>query len=144
MDKLVGVRWGDLKEETKEYLIKNSLVWGDIEDGECTLDITADLSVSGYVKCINKDEGDYEYTVDDDAIIYNPEEGILTEKKEINFEIDKVLTVTEAAEIWGIAEGTIRAAIRCNKFILGFDYRKAGRITLITKSAMERVYGELK
>lgn len=53
-----------------------------------------------------------------------------------------VLTVNEASKIWNKAESAIRAAISKNKFIYGIDYRKAGRITLITKEAMKRVYGE--
>lgn len=57
--------------------------------------------------------------------------------------LKEIMTATEAAQKWKLAEGTIRAAIKANKFIPGVDYRKAGRITLITKSAMERVYGEL-
>lgn len=58
--------------------------------------------------------------------------------------INSVLTVSEAAKKWGIVEGTIRAAIKSNKFVHGVDYRKAGKITLITKEAMLRVYSEPK
>lgn len=53
----------------------------------------------------------------------------------------EVMTATEAAEAWNMTEGAIRAAIKSNKFILGKEYRKAGRITLITREAMIRVYG---
>ena len=145
MNKLVGVRWGDLKKETREFLLENSNVWDDTKEGECIFDLTDTLSVSGYIKCINKDEGDYEYIVDDEAIIYNPSEGILLDYKEdIIFEINEVMIVNEAAEIWGKTEGAIRAAIKSKKFIPGVDYRKAGRITLITRESMERVYGKLK
>lgn len=145
MNKLVGVRWGDLKEETKEFLLENSKIWDDIKDGECIYDLTENLSVIGRVNCINKYEGDYEFIIDDNAIIYNPEDGKNSEsdaKYNVTFEIDEVMTVNEAAEMWGKTEGAIRAAIKAKKFILGVDYRKAGRITLITKEAMERVYGE--
>lgn len=51
------------------------------------------------------------------------------------------MTVSEAADIWGKTEGAIRAAIKAKKFIVGVDYRKARGTTLITKEAMERVYG---
>lgn len=57
--------------------------------------------------------------------------------------LEEVLTATEAAAAWNLTEGAIRAAIKSNKFTLGTDYRKAGRITLITKEAMTRVYGEI-
>lgn len=143
MNKLVGVRWGDLKEETKEFLLGTLNVWDDIKEGECIFDLTEDIAISGYVKCISKDKGDYEYIIDDDAIIYDPSEGVILETKEkVKFVVDEVMTVNEAAEMWGKTEGAIRAAIKAKKFILGVDYRKAGRITLITKEAMERVYGE--
>lgn len=145
MNNLIGVRWGELKEETKEFLLGNSNVWEDIKEGECIFDLTDSLSVAGYIKCINKEEGDYEYIVDDKSIIYNPSEGILLESKEdIIFKINEVMTVNEAADKWGRTEGAIRAAIKAKKFIPGVDYRKAGRITLITKEAIERVYGKLK
>lgn len=144
MNKLLGVRWGNLKEETREFLLENSNVWEDVKEGECIFDLTNDLSVAGYIKCINKEEGDYEYIVEDEAIIYNPSKGVILEaNNDVTFEINEVMTVNEAAEMWGKTEGAIRAAIKANKFILGVDYRKAGRITLITKEAMERVYGKL-
>ncbi len=140
MNKLVGVRWGDLKEETREFLLENS--WREIKEGECIVDLTEDLSISG--KAVNTGE-EIEIVIDDEAIIYNPEEGIILEpKKNITFEINDVMTVSEAAKIFGKTEGAIRAAIKAKKFIPMVDYRKAGGTTLITKEAMERVYGELE
>lgn len=142
MNKLIGVRWGDLKEETKEFLLENSNVWDNVKEGGCIFDLTDNLSVSGHIKCINKEEGDYEYIVEDEAIIYNPSEGNLTEYKECRFIVNEVMTVSEAADIWGKTEGAIRAAIKAKKFIVGVDYRKAKGTTLITKEAMERIYGK--
>ena len=142
MNKLVGVRWGDLKEETREFLLENSNVWEDVKEGECIFDLINDLSVAGYVRCINREEGDYEYIVEDEAIIYNPNDGNILKSKEIKFEIDEVMTVSEAAEIWGKTEGAVRAAIKSKKLIAGVDYRKAKGTTLITREAMERIYGK--
>lgn len=139
MNKLVGVKWGDLREETREFLLENS--WREIKEGECIVDLTEDLSISG--KAVNTGE-EIEIVIDDEAIIYNPEEGTILEPKKINFEINDVMTVSEAATIFGKTEGAIRAAIKAKKFIPFIDYRKAGGTTLITKEAMERVYGELE
>ncbi|WP_142415389.1 helix-turn-helix domain-containing protein [Hathewaya massiliensis] len=61
-----------------------------------------------------------------------------------DIDLYRVYTTTEAALLWGKDESTIRKAIQNGKFEQWFDYRKAGRITLITKDAMERVYGKLK
>lgn len=86
---------------------------------------------------------DHEILIDDEAIMYNPEEGIVLEGKDnIVFEIYEVMTANEASEILGKSEGAIRVAIKNKKFILGIDYRKSGRITLITRESMIRVYGE--
>ena len=143
MNKLVGVRWGDLREETREFLLKNLNVDGGIKEGECIFDLTDDLSISGRIN--REEDGFSEDIIDDEAIIYNPENGIILEpKKNITFEINEVMTVSEAATIFGKTEGAIRAAIKAKKFIPFVDYRKAGGITLITKEAMERVYGELE
>lgn len=58
--------------------------------------------------------------------------------------IKEVLTVNEAAQLWGISEGTIRYAIKVDKLTPGIDYRKAGRITLVTKKAMTRLFGVIE
>lgn len=55
--------------------------------------------------------------------------------------IEEVMTLSEAANKWSRVEGTIRAAIKSGKFVEGIDYRKAGGTILITRCAMERVYG---
>ncbi|WP_308780662.1 helix-turn-helix domain-containing protein [uncultured Clostridium sp.] len=59
-------------------------------------------------------------------------------------ELFNIYTTTEAALKWGLNESTVRKAIQSGRFNLGSEYRKAGRVTLITKEAMTKVYGELK
>lgn len=59
-----------------------------------------------------------------------------------NLDLYKVFTLSEAAAIWGRDESTLRRAL--GKFHQFKEYRKAGRITLITREAMIRVYGEPK
>ena len=140
MKELAGMKWGELKEETREWFLERcNCVDGDtcsdVSEGECIVDLDFDLSVAGKIR-----EG--EIIIEDEAEIYNPCDNYID--IEINDSLDNVLTVTEAAEIWGLTEGAIRAAIKSRRFINGIDYRKAGRITLITKESMERVYGEVK
>lgn len=62
----------------------------------------------------------------------------------INSELYHVYTSTEAAKLWDKDESTVRRAIMTGRFIYGVDYRKAGRISLITKDAMIRVFGPPK
>ena len=138
--KLVGIKWGKLEKATQEYLLKNcNCVNGATGDtaynGDCIVDLTENLSVAGKIV-------DGDIVIDDDAKIYDPigEYG----SDGTTFEINNVMTVSEAAEIWGITEGAIRKAIKSGKFIPEIDYRKSGRITLICREAMIRVYGEPK
>ena len=140
MSKLVGVKWGKLEKATQEWLLKdcdcvNAVTVNDAYNGDCIVDLTENLSVAGKIV-------DGDIVIDDDTKIYDPE----GEYKNCGttFEINNIMTVSEAAEIWGITEGAIRKAIKSNKFIPSIDYRKAGRITLICREAMERVYGEPK
>lgn len=58
--------------------------------------------------------------------------------------LDEVMAFSEASEIWGLGESTLRSTVRTDKLIEGVDYRKSGKVWLITKDAMERVYGEPK
>lgn len=144
MNKLVGVRWGDLKEEIRERLFENATIWDDVQDGECIYDLTSNLSVRGYVKCINKEEGDYEYIIEDDAIIYDPSEGLIESPRKVVLEINEVMTFAEATQRWGLADSTLRKLATTNKLLEGLDFRKSGKVWLITKEAMERIYGEEK
>ncbi|WP_275372641.1 helix-turn-helix domain-containing protein [Clostridium tertium] len=56
----------------------------------------------------------------------------------------KLYTATEAALKWGLNESTVRKSILTGRFHIGTEYRKAGKVTLITHEAMERVYGKLE
>ena len=140
MSKLVGVKWGRLEKATQEWLLKdcnciNAVTVNDAYNGDCIIDLTENLSVAGKIV-----EGDI--VIDYDAKIYNPIGKY--ESDGTTFEINNIMTVSEAAETWEITEGAIRKAIKSNKFIPSIDYRKAGRITLICRDAMIRVYGEPK
>lgn len=61
-------------------------------------------------------------------------------------DIDKVMTFAEAEGIYGLAGGTLRKYVsyklKESRWKEGVDYRKSGKTWLITKKAMERIYGE--
>lgn len=66
------------------------------------------------------------------------------ERKQMDL-LNEVLTAQEATIAWGLGESTLRTRIRnSNVFVEGIDYRKTGRSWLITRAAMERVYGPEK
>lgn len=134
---LHGVKWGDLSEETKQDLLSNANIWDDVKESECLVDLTENYTVEGF----KTEEG---IIIKDNAIIYDPKEGKPVISNPLKITLNDVFTVQEASELWKVTEGAIRKAIASKKLIIGIDYRKAGRITLISKEAMERLYGELE
>ena len=56
-------------------------------------------------------------------------------------EVFNVVTSQEAAAMLGLTEGAIRKAIKTGRLVLGRDYRKAGRITLINKESL-KIFGK--
>lgn len=58
--------------------------------------------------------------------------------------IDQVLTIAEASKMYDKDTSTLRRNFdRGVSFKHGVDVRKAGRVWLVTKSAMEREYGDV-
>jgi len=57
--------------------------------------------------------------------------------------LTQVFTFSEAADLWNIDSSTLRHRVTSEKLIEGVDYKKSGKVWLITKSAMERLYGIL-
>lgn len=67
------------------------------------------------------------------------------EDKEYDVRIlDEVMTTSEACLKWGLSESTIRQSIRNNRLIEDVEYRKSGKVWIITKKAMERLYGSIE
>ena len=100
------------------------------------VDLTADYTVEGF-----KTEDDI--IIKDNAIIYDPKEGKPVISTPLQVSLNDVFTAQEAAALWNITEGAIRKAIASKRLIIGVDYRKAGRITLVSREAMESLYGDL-
>jgi hypothetical protein len=58
--------------------------------------------------------------------------------------LDKIMTFAEATEKWGLADSTLRKLATTDKIKEGIDYRKSGKVWIITEDAMQRIYGEPK
>jgi excisionase family DNA binding protein len=52
-------------------------------------------------------------------------------------QLNEVLTAAEAAALWGLDDSTVKKA--CQKGRI--EARKSGRVWLITRTDMEKVYG---
>ncbi|MDY5481262.1 MAG: helix-turn-helix domain-containing protein [Veillonella caviae] len=62
----------------------------------------------------------------------------------MKFELDDIMTTQEAAERWNIAADTIKQICigRMKKKSFGEgEFRKSGKMWLVTRQGMERLYG---
>lgn len=57
---------------------------------------------------------------------------------------DNLMALSDATELWGLNESTLRKAISYGKLINGVDVRKYGKQWIISIEAMKREYGEPK
>ena len=53
---------------------------------------------------------------------------------------EDLLTAVEAAELWGLEESTVKKACQQGRFE-PHEARKMGRVWLVTREGMERLYG---
>jgi len=70
-NKAIGKKWGELSDDIRNELLKNcncvdGITGNDTENGECIVDLTDNLSVSGFIKDFE------ELIINDDAVIYDP------------------------------------------------------------------------
>lgn len=54
------------------------------------------------------------------------------------------ISFAEASKLWGLGESTLRSVVGTNRLVAEVDYRKSGKVWLITKKAMKKLYGEPK
>jgi len=57
---------------------------------------------------------------------------------------DGLMAFTDATQLWGLHESTLRKAIAYGKLVKGVDACKYGKQWIISTEAMKRVYGEPK
>lgn len=62
--------------------------------------------------------------------------------EEVKTPFDGLMAFSEATELWGLGESTLRKAISYGKLIAGIDARKYGKQWVVSKDAMLREYGE--
>lgn len=57
---------------------------------------------------------------------------------------DNLMAFTDATELWGLNESTLRKAISYGKLVTGIDACKYGKQWVISTEAMRREYGSPK
>ena len=86
------------------------------------------------------DVGGYGVVWDDETDISCDE--LFANGVEIETPFDGLIAFSDATEIWGLNESTLRKAIAYGKLINGVDVCKYGKQWVISSEAMRREYGE--
>lgn len=87
--------------------------------------------------------GHYSDNLREEALVEKVYELIPTYEEICLNKINEVLTIAEASSAWNKEVSTLRRNFTANaSFKLGIDCRKSGSTWLVTKDAMERVYGK--
>ena len=61
---------------------------------------------------------------------------------EVSTPFDGLMSFADASELWGLSESALRKAVSYGKIVPGVDARKYGKQWVVTREAMDRVYGE--
>ncbi|MCR1871523.1 helix-turn-helix domain-containing protein [Longicatena caecimuris] len=88
---------------------------------------------------LEKDPEGYEDEIDD----YNINNVTISIDEFELLELEDVLDLSEASQKYGININTLKSACQkgLNGLIEGIDYKKSGRVWLITKNAIKKVWG---
>ena len=83
------------------------------------------------------------------GVIWNDEIDIACDElfyngKTIQTPFDGLIAFSDATQLWGLNESTLRKAIAYGKLINGIDVCKFGKQWVISSDAMKREYGEPK
>lgn len=89
---------------------------------------------------VSVDPGGYGISWNDDIDISCDELWEHGKKAETPF--DGLMSFSDATELWGLSESTLRKAIAYGKLQSGVDARKYGKQWIVTREAMIREYGE--
>ena len=96
----------------------------------------------GLFHSVRVDQGGY-------GIVWNDEldlscDELFENGETVKTPFDGLMAFTDATEIWGLNESTLRKAISYGKLVNGVDACKYGKQWVISAEAMRREYGEPK
>ena len=101
--------------------------------------IFADLKNINLFNSVEVDIGGYGVIWNDDIDISCDE--LFENSKKIDTPFDGLMAFSDATDIWGLNESTLRKAIIYGKLINGIDVCKFGKQWVVSINAMEREYG---
>lgn len=101
--------------------------------------IFADLKDINLFNSVEVDIGGYGVIWNDDIDISCDE--LFENSKKIDTPFDGLMAFSDATDIWGLNESTLRKAIIYGKLINGIDVCKFGKQWVVSINAMKREYG---
>ena len=101
--------------------------------------IFADLRDINLFNSVEVDIGGYGVIWNDDIDISCDE--LFENSKKIDTPFDGLMAFSDATDIWGLNESTLRKAIIYGKLINGIDVCKFGKQWVVSINAMKREYG---
>lgn len=101
--------------------------------------IFADLKDINLFNSVEVDIGGYGVIWNDDIDISCDE--LFENSKKIDTPFDGLMAFSDATDIWGLNESTLRKAIIYGKLINGIDVCKFGKQWVVSVNAMKREYG---
>ena len=107
-------------------LIENNEIFADLKD--INLFNSAKVDIGGYGVIWNDD-----IDISCDELFEN--------SKKIDTPFDGLMAFSDATDIWGLNESTLRKAIIYGKLINGIDVCKFGKQWVVSINAMKREYG---
>lgn len=129
MKKYICKKWGQLTEEQQYELLSKANIWDDVKNGDCIVDFDESLSISATI--IND-----EIVIDDNAILYDPIQGIIVE----NEKFKDLISLKDAAKLFGKEESTLRRNIGNGFFKEWEDCVKFGTTWVFDIKSLEKKY----
>lgn len=128
----------------KNYLLSVSFVEGitkvyDVKPLFKKWDVFNNLKKDNLFKKVKVDVGGYGISWNDEIDLSCDE--LFYEGKIVNSPFDGLIAFTEACQMWGLNESTLRKAVSYGKLIDGIDVCKFGKQWVVTIKSMEREYG---
>ena len=99
-------------------------------------------SSPGLFHCVEVDVGGYGIIWNDDLDLSCDE--LFANGKTVQTPFDGLIAFTDATQLWGLNESTLRKAISYGKLVNGVDACKYGKQWVVSEEAMVREYGEPK
>ena len=88
---------------------------------------------------VQVDQGGYGVSWNDDIDLSCDE--LFYNGKDIKTPFDGLIAFTDACQLWGLNESTLRKAVSYGKLVEGIDVCKYGKQWVVSVEAMEREYG---